>query len=267
VKLLKFVVIGFIFVTLLYWYSDQVKSKMDNDESRNITKKVLTFGKQKRELFISTSANRLKDKKAPLIIFLHGMDGAWPNRRFTKPQYEFINKLAWKENFVAVFPQGTDGACNDGSKDGQKYMFYRCWSIKDNVDRNFILKLKDTIVKEYGTSSEKVFLIGFSNGGYFVSDFMIDHNKDNFAGFGIHSASGEINEKSEINKNKSKFLISINAGNKDEYEINGVRSLKKQIELLEWDKEKFNYSEYNAKHEMSKNSFEKEISFFLNKKD
>lgn len=265
-KLLKIIFIAVTFLTLIYWYSDQVKYKMDNDENRAMSQKVLSFDKSKRKLFISTSSNRLKGKKAPLLIFLHGMDGAWPNRRFTKPQYEFINKLAWKENFIAVFPEGTDGACNDGSKDGQKYMFYKCWSSRDNKDLDFILKLRETIIKEYDINKEKVFLVGFSNGGYFASNLMINHNKNiEFSGFGIHSAGGFIDKNSEITKNVNKFLISINIGTKDEFEFKNAKDLKKQLDNIGWSKDKLNYNEYYAKHEMSKSSFEKEIIFFMSK--
>ena len=262
-KLLKFALIGLFFVGLIYWYTNQVKSKQDNDETKNIVKKNLKVDKDWRSLYVSTSANRLKNKKAPLIIFLHGLDGAWPSRKFTKPQYEVINKFAWDNDFIAAFPQGTLGACNNGTKEGEKYMFYYCWSTRNDRDIKFMKKIKEAVINQYGIDSEKVLLIGFSNGGYFVSNYMIKNHKNEFAGYGIHSAGGEIEKSDLINKIKNKFPISLNVGNKDKFQLDEMKKLKQDLLKLNWELDKnLNYNEYDANHEMSKSSLKKELNFF-----
>jgi hypothetical protein len=81
------------------------------------------------------------------------MDGAWPSRFFTKPQYEYINELAWKKNFIAVLPKGTVGACNIG-KDN-KYLLYFCWETKNDTDRQFLTLLKNTVISQYKANPDR----------------------------------------------------------------------------------------------------------------
>ncbi|MBC7473336.1 MAG: hypothetical protein H7263_03520 [Candidatus Sericytochromatia bacterium] len=266
-KPLNFLIVAPLFVGLLYWYTSQIQSRTDNNPDRSIVKKTLTFDKISRDIFISTSANRLTNKKVPLIIFLHGMDGAWPSRRFTKPQYDFINKMAWKYNFIAAFPKGSNESCSDPKKDPKReFLFYNCWSTSDEKDLSFIKKLRQALVNQYGIDANNCYLIGFSNGGYFVSDYMIKKQSNDFAGFGIHAGGGEINKDDTINKNVGKFLISLNVGKKDEFQFNDMRDLKKELLNIGWQENKnLKYQEYEARHEMSKTAFENEIKFFLKK--
>lgn len=252
---------------LIYWYINSVQSRTDNDPGRHIIKKALTFGKVSRDCYISSSANRLKDKKAPVVIFLHGMDGAWPSRKFTKPQYDFINSIAWKYDFIAAFPKGTEGTCVDPAQDKKgEFMFYTCWNFKNESDLKFLKFLKDALVNQYGANPERFFLVGFSNGGYFVSDYMIKNNKREFQGYGIISAGGNINLNDSINSVKEKFPISLDVGKNDPYQLDDMRQLKKQLQDLGWQEGKnLNYQEYYARHEMSRNDFEQQIKFFLKK--
>ncbi len=235
------------------------------DNKNVLEKKYLKIGEQKRECYLSYSVNKLKGKKAPVIIFLHGMDGAWPNRFFTKPQYQYINQVAWKKNFIAVFPKGTIGACN--TKNNHKYLLYYCWSTKDNIDRNFLISLKNTVVSQYQADPEKVYLLGFSNGGYFVANYIINYHNNNFAGFGINSAGGNFENNFRPADFTEKFPISLNVGKKDEYQLEPMRKLKNDFLKLGWKlDDNLHYQEFNAQHEMSRNAFDQEIDFLLGKK-
>jgi predicted esterase len=262
-KALKLLLIGIAFLILFYWYTNSVKNSYDVKFNTNIVKKVLTFDKDSRNCYISGSANRLKDKNVPLLVFLHGMDGAWPNRKFTKPQYNFINKLVWDKNMIAVFPQGTQGACHDPKVDiKNEFLFYNCWNTKNDKDRIFIKKLIEAMTTQYKINPKKVYLIGFSNGAYFVSDYFLFHNDNLFSGYGIHSG-GAINfEKSVIDF--SKLKISLNVGNKDKFQLNEMRELKEKLlnkGMLE--NNNLKYNEYIGTHEMSKKALESELEFFL----
>lgn len=263
-KALKLLLIGISFLLLFYWYTNRVKTNYNDKFNTNIVKKVLTFGKDSRNCYISGSANRLKDKNVPLLVFLHGMDGAWPSRKFTRPQYEFINKLVWDKNMIAVFPQGTQGACHDPKVDTKnEFLFYYCWNTNNNKDRDFIKKLIEAMTNQYKIDPKKVYLVGFSNGAYFVADYFLFHYDDIFAGYGLHSG-GAINfDKS--NTDFSKLKISLNVGNKDDFELQDMRDLKNKL-INKGMKENINlrYNEYIGKHEISKKSFESELDFLLN---
>lgn len=264
-KLLKLLLIGILLLLLLNWYIGQVRTKSDNAFNRGLVKKVLEFDKVSRECYISGSAGRLKGKNAPMFIFLHGMDGAWPNRRFTKPQYESINKIAWDNDIIAVFPQGTQGACHDPEKDPKnEFLFYSCWDTKTEKDRSFLKKLIEAMVKQYEADPQKIYLTGFSNGGYFVSDYLISHNDNLFAGYGIHAAGGTNfnNSKTDF----SKLKVSLNVGIKDKFQREEMKSLKDFLLKKGMTEDKnLRYFEYNASHEMSRNAIDSEIKFFLKK--
>lgn len=245
------------FLILLFaWFFNYQQNKIDNDETRKISKKEIVINKEERSVFLSTSANRLKNQKAPLFIFLHGMDGAWPNKKQTKYQYNYINSLAWKNNFIAVFPKGTEGVCGDQS---EKYFFYSCWDTKTKKDFEFIKKLRETLIKQYGVDPQKTYLVGFSNGGYFVADYFNSNNYKDFSGYGIHSAGTKIERVS------SDLKISLSVGKKDIYELNDVRKLRLDL-MKKGYHENFLYQEHIGNHEMSRKVIDDEVKFFLEQK-
>jgi polyhydroxybutyrate depolymerase len=263
VKALKLLLVGLLFLGLLKWYADSVKNR-SNEENQNV---ILPFkilvDKKERKCFLSSSVSKLEDKNAPLVIFLHGMDGAWPNRNFTKPQYEFINKLAWDKNFIAVFPMGSQGSCANFN---ERSMFYSCWSVKDDRDRKFIKTLKDAVVNQYKANPEKVFLTGFSNGGYFVADYLFNGNRNQFAGYGIHSGGlpGDYPE----NVTWAKPVVSLSVGLKDPYQLDDMREMKKELLKLGWQPDQnLNYEEFLGTHELNREEFKNEIDFFLKIKE
>lgn len=250
-KLLSLIFLGLLFV----WFFNYQKNKIDNDETRRMSKREMLINKQERSVFLSTSANRLKNQKVPLFIFLHGMDGAWPNRKQTKYQYDYINSLAWKKNFIAVFPKGTDGVCGDQS---EKYFFFSCWDTKTKKDFEFVKALKEALVNQYGVDPQKTYLLGFSNGGYFVADYFNSNNYKDFSGYGINSAGTKI---ARVDNNTK---IALSVGKKDPYELNDMRKLRLDL-IKKGYNEKFLYQEHSGSHEMSRKAIDDEIKFFLEK--
>ncbi|MEK7434233.1 MAG: hypothetical protein AABZ74_13970 [Cyanobacteriota bacterium] len=251
-KLLSIILIGFLFI----WYYGVLKARIDNDPSRKPIKKTVNINNKDRNLFISTSSNKLKDRNAPLIIFLHGMDGAWPNKKNTKPQYEYINQLAFKKDFIAVFPQGSIGKCGDSS---EKYYFYYCWDKTGKTDFDFIKKLRTTLITQYGVSSEKTYLIGFSDGAYFVSKYLNSNNYKDFSGYGINSAGVE------IEKFDSNTKLSLTVGKKDTFEFDGSKKTKENLLKMGYTDNNFQYLEHDGGHNISRIALEKQIDFLLKK--
>lgn len=248
-KVLSLILLALLF----YWYYGVLEKRIQNDESRKMQKKILRVNNKERELFISTSVNKLDGKNAPLVIFLHGMDGAWPNKKQTKAQYDFINSLAWKKNFIAIFPKGSPNTCGDGS---EKYYFYYCWDKKTDEDLKFINKLKEIMINQYKIDGSKSYLVGFSDGGYFIYDY-INKGNNNFLGYGINSASNSLSKK------LANIKISLSVGKKDKNEFEESIKTKNQITSLGYNSNDFQFIEHEGGHNISKKALETQIDFLL----
>jgi poly(3-hydroxybutyrate) depolymerase len=232
-----------------------------------IQKRVVKFelnkikiNSKERNYFISTNHEKLKNKNVPLYIFLHGIVLDWENDEDLKKDYYKINNLAEKYNFIALFPQGSKGSCdwNNG-----KYKDYYCWSTKTEFDRNFIKILTDEIVTNYGINKDKVFLSGFSNGGFFVVDYILRRDNTDFSGYGIHAGGGYLLKSDKIIKSKNRFPIFMSVGDHDEYQFNQMKDIYETFLKLSW-KENINikFYEFRGFHKISIDSIEKEIKFF-----
>lgn len=92
--------------------------------------------------------------KIPLVIRLHGWGlTIWP---FMIDDY-FV-KLAQKEKFIHIQPQGTINDVGD-----PRWNFY-----ESDDDLNFMNELIDTMIINYNADPERIYLVGFSNGGGFT---------------------------------------------------------------------------------------------------
>lgn len=250
-----------LIVAVFYWYIIQQAKKAVNANAGKIISKIVVIQNNVRKCFVSSSSEKLKNKHSPLIIFLHGMDGAWPNRTFTKPQYEFINKLAWENDFIAAFPEGKIGTCDIGTDISK---FYYCWDLVNDSEKEFIRKFKNIIINQYNADPNKTFLIGFSNGGYFAFNYMMSKYSKEFTGYGINSGGGSFNTKSTVSGVKLPVFLSV--GIKDKFQIEPIRKLKQDLISMGWEKGKnFGYDEFYGGHTINRDSFLKEVEFFLKK--
>jgi len=261
-------IFSIIFSCFLIWLikSNYYEKKVEEQSMRHSLKEKFKIENSKREYYISPSAKYLKGKSRPLFIFIHGIEQDWPNSNDTKLTYSTVNKLAIKEKFIAIFPKGSKGSCD---WDNNKYINYYCWSTKDNKDRVFIKSLKDYIQKTYKTDPKKVYLIGFSNGGFFVVNQIFKHHlEDKYTGYGINSGGGDANLNDPIFNYKEKFPIFMSVGKKDTYQLDTMRYLAGIFLKLGWkQKQDLMYHEFDGVHEINKNDLEDEIYFLLNYKN
>ncbi len=95
----------------------------------------------------------------PLLIALHG--GGGRGRRFEKSTtLEGFDKLAKKDGFIVVYPDGLKRHWNDGRGDPYSY------SARNNInDVKFISELIDSLENKYNINKSRVYVTGISNGG------------------------------------------------------------------------------------------------------
>jgi polyhydroxybutyrate depolymerase len=117
------------------------------------------------------------DEPAPLVIVLHGRGGTG---RHIQAYTEF-DALADTEGFITVYPDGIDYG----------------WDFVRNIpgytstydDTAFLIALLDQIAAEYPVDLSRVYMAGFSNGG-FMTQRVACENPTRFAAFASVAASG-----------------------------------------------------------------------------
>jgi polyhydroxybutyrate depolymerase len=117
------------------------------------------------------------DAPAPLVIVLHGRFGDGAGME----EYSQFDRVADAEGFIVAYPDGVGGEWNftqgiSGYADAQD-------------DIAFLNTLIDEIAAEHEIDLTRVYLAGFSNGG-FMAQRVACENPARFAGFASVSASG-----------------------------------------------------------------------------
>jgi polyhydroxybutyrate depolymerase len=100
-----------------------------------------------------------KTVRSPLIIALHGRGGNGASMiLITRNGF---NKLADKEGFIVVYPDGIELNWNDGRTDEKA----NDRAHRENIDDvGFISALIDFMAKKYNIDSKRVYVTGISNG-------------------------------------------------------------------------------------------------------
>jgi len=95
-----------------------------------------------------------RDHPAPLVLVFHAGGG---RARDIAPHTGF-SRIADREGFVVVYPQGLRGRWNDG----------RGFATATHDDVGFVRALLDTLGRELGVDSKRVYATGISNGAMFA---------------------------------------------------------------------------------------------------
>jgi polyhydroxybutyrate depolymerase len=110
------------------------------------------------------------EKKYPLVIVIHG---AFSNPGQIEKQSGF-SAIADREGFLVAYPSGAFGL----------FGFLKHWNAghccgkaaKDNIDDvGFLLKVMDDIQSDHAVDSDRVYMVGFSNGGMLTYRFAAEH--------------------------------------------------------------------------------------------
>jgi polyhydroxybutyrate depolymerase len=100
-----------------------------------------------------------KSAQMPLVIALHGKGGK--GRSMILITRKGFNKLAEKDGFIVVYPDGIEKNWNDGRMDDET----NDRAHRENIDDvGFISTLIDFMIKEYNIDPGRVYVTGISNG-------------------------------------------------------------------------------------------------------
>jgi polyhydroxybutyrate depolymerase len=113
----------------------------------------------KRTFHIHVPSIYDKSVQLPLMIALHGRGGNGESMiLITRKGF---NKLADKDGFIVVYPDGIELNWNDGRMDEETHDR----AHRENIDDvGFISALIDTMTKDYNIDPKRVYVTGISNG-------------------------------------------------------------------------------------------------------
>lgn len=112
---------------------------------------------RRREFFVRIPWAWKPGDRWPLLIALHGGGGSGRGMG----NFTGFDRLAGREQFVAVYPSGVAGHWNDGREPA----LYR--THRENVDDvGFLTGLADHVAGELGLDRDRTYLVGISNGAF-----------------------------------------------------------------------------------------------------
>jgi len=113
----------------------------------------------KRNFKIYVPPDYEKSLQLPLVIALHGRGGNGESMiLLTRKGF---NKLADRDGFIVVYPDGIDLNWNDGRTDQEA----NDRAHRENIDDvGFISALIDTMISDYNIDPKRVYVTGMSNG-------------------------------------------------------------------------------------------------------
>ena len=117
----------------------------------------------------------------PVVFILHG--GGGTAKGLIRSTYARFNKLADRENFIAVYPNGVEKSWNDGVRDTIGI------ARKLNInDVGFFEKMIETLQTNFSIDNKKIFACGISNGGFMVQRLAFELS-DKIKGIGVVAAN------------------------------------------------------------------------------
>ncbi len=116
---------------------------------------TLEFGGRTRSYIVHRPGNA--PPIAPLVVVLHGGGGA----ANTMANFTGMSRIADREGFIAVYPDGVGNSWNDGR--GDPAVAAERLEIDDV---GFLSTLVDEMVNSYGADPNRIFVTGISNGGF-----------------------------------------------------------------------------------------------------
>lgn len=117
----------------------------------------------------------------PLILMLHGSRSSGEHfRRLWRYRFE---ELADRHGFITLYPDGVGGHWNDCRKNVSDQ------AHQENVaDTRFLLALLDEFVENHDIDPDRIFVVGFSNGGHMVYRLGLEAGS-RFEALGVVSAN------------------------------------------------------------------------------
>jgi polyhydroxybutyrate depolymerase len=114
--------------------------------------RTLQAGGETRRYFLYIPSSWHRGRAAPLVLVFHGGGG----RASGIAPHTGFSRLAEREGFVVAYPEGVNGRWNDG----------RGYAAGHD-DVAFVRALVDTVGRELGIDTQRVYATGISNGAMF----------------------------------------------------------------------------------------------------
>ncbi len=150
----------------------------------------------------------LQNKKVPLLFVLHGGGGvAKTMPYYTKYQF---HKLANKDGFIIVFPQGVDKQWN-GGRDAELYpAMANAAPFREQLDDvGFLTKVVLKVSDVHDIDPKRIFTCGMSNGG-FMSNRLVCERPDIFRAAGVVTAQMDTCFVNKCNPKRAVSLMIFN---------------------------------------------------------
>lgn len=145
--------------------------------------RTLTHNGIERQYRVRLPAGYDETKQYPLVFAFHG----YLDRSKQLEFYSGLSNLGQEESFIAVYPEGVKRSWNGGICCG--------YAFENDVDDvGFIDNLLTVLGDQYAVDKDKVYAIGFSNGGVLTAR-LIQELPDTFAGAAMVMSSFGTEEK------------------------------------------------------------------------
>ncbi len=138
--------------------------------------KTLQHQGKERQFMVHLPDSYEDEISVPVVLVLHGGGGTMQDmQNFTQ-----MDNYSDENGFIAVYPQGIASQLNGFSwADGRNTI-----ADQEGIDDvGFIDRLLDYLLSEYKVDQERVYVCGFSNGGFMTQRLACDLN-DRFAAMG-----------------------------------------------------------------------------------
>jgi len=123
----------------------------------------------------------------PVVILLHGRWGSGPNTA----RYTDMNRVAEANGFIGLYPDGLPPS-HPSSDDDSGWNFYYgspYGSSSEPDDAAFLSALVDDLAVDLNIDQQRVYVVGFSNGGFMVHHLAC-RAAEQYAAFAAVSGSG-----------------------------------------------------------------------------
>ncbi len=150
-----------VFLTLLFGCASEPNPDINTVQEHSVGERALSIEHNGvvRDFILYVPSQYDSAIPTPLFFNFHGFGGTSEGQM----QWVQMNDLADQENFILVFPQGTD-------LDGSSH-----WNAadmggdnkSDAEDKGFVIELIEQIGRAYNVDEDRVYAAGYSNGGFF----------------------------------------------------------------------------------------------------
>ena len=183
---MKYYLLLFFITTILFCGCTSLNNSNNLSTAYTFKKKLdIRVMGVRRHYFLHVPAGYNPEKKLPLVIVIHG---AFSTPRQMEKQSGF-STVSDREGFLVAYPSGAFGI----------FGFLKHWNAghccgkaaKNNIDDvGFLLRVIDDIQNGFNIDTNRIYMVGFSNGGMLAYRFAAEHTDRLAASASLAAALG-----------------------------------------------------------------------------